>query len=76
LLTLLQNPFLEIDKVKCVRIVDLFSLQPFDKEWEMVVDFLSVEDSVNHVTAEKPHFNLVSCVRVNFRVLMNGFKDV
>ena len=59
-----------------MRIVDLFCLQPFDKEWEMIVNFLSVEDSVDHMTAKKSHLNLVSCVRINFRVLMNGFKDV
>ena len=76
LLTLLQNPFLKVDEVESMRIVNLFCLQPFDKEWKMVVYFLSVEDSVNHVTAEKAHLNLVSCVRVNFCVLMDRFKDV
>lgn len=42
----------------------------------MVRNFLSVENSVDHVAAKKSHFDLVSSVWVDFVILVDGLKDV
>jgi hypothetical protein len=71
LLRFLQDPFLEVDKVKSMRVLNFFSLQPFDEKREMVRYLLPVEDSVYHVAAEQPHLYLVTRVRVDLPVLVN-----
>ena len=42
----------------------------------MVRNFFSVENSIDHVTAEEPHFYLIPSMRVYFVVLVDRFKDV
>lgn len=72
----LEDPLLEIYKIEGVRIVDLLGFEPLDEEGEVIRYFLTVEDAVNHMAAEKSHLYLVSCMRVNFGILVNRFKDV
>jgi len=59
-----------------VWILDVFVFYPFYKERKMVRNFLSVENSVDHVAAKKSHFDLVSSVWVDFVILVDGLKDV
>jgi hypothetical protein len=65
LLRLLQDPFLEVEEVKCVRVFDLLGFDPFDEEGEVVRNLLTVEDSIHHVAAEETHLDLVTRVRVD-----------
>ena len=58
-LSLLQNPLLEEDEVKGVRVLDSLGLQPFDEEWKVVVNLLPIEYSIDHMTAEQPHLYLI-----------------
>jgi hypothetical protein len=76
LLRLLEDPLLKIDKIESVRVLYLLGFEPFHKEWEMVGDFLPIEDAVNHMATEQPHLDLVSCVGVDLRVLVNRLKNV
>lgn len=57
-------------------IVDFLGLEPLDEEGEVIVDLLSVEDPVYHVTAEQTHLDLVAGMRVNLCVLVDGLEDV
>lgn len=59
-----------------MRVVDLLGLEPLDEEGKVIVNLLPVEDTVDHVAAEEPHFDLVAGVRVDLCVLMDRFKDV
>lgn len=59
LLRLLQNPLLEVQKVESVRIMDTLVSKPSNKVWEVVRDVLPVENTVNHMTTEQPHLDLV-----------------
>jgi hypothetical protein len=52
LLAFLQNPLFEINKVECMRILNLFSFEPFDEEREVIRYFFAIEDSVDHMAAE------------------------
>ena len=70
------NPFLKVSHVKSVGILILFLSQPVHKRREVVFDLLSVKNTVNHVTTEKSHFNLISRVRVYFFVFMNYLENV
>jgi len=59
-----------------MRIFYLFGLQPLYKKGEVVGNFFSNEDSVNHMAAKESHFDFVPCMRVDFAVLMNRFEDI
>jgi hypothetical protein len=52
LLGLLKYPFLEVDEVKGVMIVDLLGFKPLNVKRKMVGYFLAVEDSVDHMTTK------------------------
>lgn len=52
LLRLLEDPLLEVDEIESMRILDLLSLQPLDKEGEMICNFLPIEDPIHHMAAE------------------------
>lgn len=70
------NPFLKVSHIKGVGILIFFLSEPVHKRGEMVFDFLSVENTVDHVTTEKSHFNLISRVSVYFFVLMDYLENV
>lgn len=76
LLALLEDPLLEVDEIKGVRVLDLLGLQPLDKEGEVISNLLPIEDPIDHVTAEQPHLDLVASVRVDLAVLVDRFEDV
>jgi hypothetical protein len=42
----------------------------------MLLDFLSVEDPVDHVATEQSHLDLVPSVSVDLFVLMNELENV
>jgi predicted nucleic acid binding AN1-type Zn finger protein len=69
-------PFLKVSHIKGVGVLILFLSEPVHKRREVVFDFLSVENTVDHVTTEKSHFNLISRVRVYFFVFMNYLENV
>ena len=75
-LSLLQNPLLEEDEVKGVRVLDSLGLQPFDEEWKVVVNLLPIEYSIDHMTAEQPHLYLIPRMRVDLRILMDRLEYV
>jgi hypothetical protein len=75
-LRLLEDPFFEVDEVECVRVVNVFAFQPRNEVREVVGDFLTIEDAVDHVTAEQSHFYFVAKMRIDPFVLVNALKDV
>ncbi len=52
-LSLIVDPLLEVVEIEDIRVGDLSCGEPFNEKGEIVSDFFSVEDSVNHVTAEE-----------------------
>ena len=76
MLSFFQNPLLEVDEVEGMRVVNLFRLEPFDVEREVVGNLLSVEYPVDHVATEETHFNFISGVGIDFSILMDGLEDV
>ena len=52
LLRFFQNPLLKVDEVKSVGIFYLFGLEPLHIKWEMVRNFLPIENTVDHVATE------------------------
>lgn len=57
-------------------VVYLLSLEPLDEEGKVIIDLLPVKNTVDHVAAEKTHFDLVASVGVDFCVFMDWFEDV
>ena len=76
LLGFFQNPFFEINKIESVGVFDSFCPQPVDEMWEVVGNFLTNENTVDHMAAEQPHFDLVPQVQVNLLVLMDALEYV
>jgi hypothetical protein len=76
LLRFFQNPFLKVDKVERVRILYFLGFNPFNKEWKMIGYLFSVENSVDHVATEQPHFYFVTGMGINASVLVDGLEDV
>lgn len=75
-LSLLQDPLLEINEVERVGVVDVLGLQPVYEVGEIVWYFPPVEYPIYHVAAEQPHFYFVPQVQVNLFVLVNTLKDM
>lgn len=59
-LSLLEDPLLEINKVKSVAVVDFLVLKPVYEMREVVGNLFAVEDSVYHMATEQPHLDLVA----------------
>lgn len=57
-------------------VFDLLGLQPFDEKREVIRNFFSVKNSIDHMTAEKSHLYFVSSMWIDFVVLMDGLEDV
>ena len=73
-LSLLENPLLEINKIEGVGVADVLRLQPADEVGEIVWDLPPVEYPVYHVAAEQPHFYLVPQVQIDFLVLVDALE--
>ena len=56
-------------------VTNSLSLEPFYEKWKVLGHLFSIEDSVYHMAAEKPHFYLVSYVAVYILILMNMLED-
>lgn len=59
-----------------MRVFDLLALEPLEEEGKMISNFLTVEDAVYHMAAEKSHLDLIASVRVDLTVLVDGLEDV
>lgn len=59
-LSFLINPLFKVNEVKSMWVINFILFQPLYKIWEMVQDFFTMENSINHMTTEKSHFNFVS----------------
>ena len=71
MLCFFEDPFLEVDEIECMGVVYLLSLEPLDEEGKVIIDLLPVKNTVDHVAAEKTHFDLVASVGVDFCVFMD-----
>ena len=69
-------PFLEVDKIEGVLVVNTLCLQPFDEIGEVLFYLFSVEDSVYHMTTKQSHLNLIPNVRVNALIVMYMLEDI
>lgn len=76
LLGFLQNPSFEVYEVKGIWVFYLFGLEPLYEKWEMIRNLFPVENSIDHMTTKQSHLDFVSSMRVYFRILVDGFKDV
>ena len=70
------DPSLKVNKVKSVGIVNFFLLQPLHKERKMFQNFLSAKDSIDHVTTEQSHLDLVSQMWIYFLVFVNCLENI
>lgn len=75
-MSFLINPFLEKGEIKSVRVLILLFLKPYNKERKMVLDLLSIENPINHMATKESHFDLVSCMAVDFLVLVDNLENV
>lgn len=75
-LSLIVDPLLEVMEIEDVRVTDLPVIEPLHEEWEVVTDFFSVENSVDHVAAKQPELNFISCMRMYLFVLMYRLEDM
>ena len=57
-------------------VTNSLSLEPFYEKWKVLGHLFSIEDSVYHMAAEKPHFYLVSQMRVHLLILVDRFENV
>lgn len=55
-------------------IMNVFTLQPSNKMWEIVRDFLADKYPVYHMAAEQPHLYLVTQMGFNFFIFMDAFE--
>ena len=76
LLSFLEDPSLEVNKIKSVRVFYLFCLQPLDKKWEVLRNFFPNKDSIDHMAAKESHLDFVSSMRVNSSVLVDRFENI
>jgi hypothetical protein len=76
LLALFVNPLFEVVEVESVWVADFTGCQPFVVALEVISNFLSVEDTVDHVAAEQTKLDFVSCVGVDLLIFMDGLEDV
>lgn len=51
-LSLVMDPLFEIVEIENIWVGDLSSGEPLDEEGEVVTDFFSVEDSIDHMAAK------------------------
>jgi hypothetical protein len=75
-LGLLMDPLLEVVEIESIRVGDLSALEPLEVVGEVVGYLLAVKDAVDHMTAEETQLDLVTCVRMDFLVLVDGLEDV
>ena len=76
LLRLRINPFLEVNEVKGMVIMDSLRLKPLGKKWEIFIHFFPVEYPVYHVATEQPHLYFVPHMAVDVLVLVNVLENV
>lgn len=57
-----MNPLFEIVEVEGVGVLYLACEEPLVVALEVVTDLLPVEDSVDHMTAKQPQFDLIACM--------------
>ena len=53
-----------------------FHPQPINEMWEVVGNFFSDENTVDHMTAEQPHFDLVPQMQIYLLVFVDAFEDI
>ena len=59
-----------------MRVADSFSLEPLIEIREVLSQFFTIENSINHVTAKKSNFDLVSEMRIYLFILMDALEYV
>jgi hypothetical protein len=76
LLSFLQNPSFEVNKVERMWIFDLFCLEPLDEKRKVIRNLFPVENSINHMTTKQSHLDFISSVRVYFCIFVYRFKNI
>lgn len=76
LLDLFVNPSFEINEIKCLWEFYFLLFKPLWEKWKMIQNFLSVENSVNHMATKQSHFYLVSQMGINFLIFMNWLENI
>ena len=71
-----MDPLLKVMKIEDVRIGNLFFVQPFEEEREVLSNLFSVKYAVHHMAAEKPELYLVPSMSMNFFVFVNALEDM
>ena len=59
-----------------MRIIIFILFKPLYKIREMIKNLLSMENSINHMTTEEPHFDFISQMRIYLFIFMNTLKNI
>ena len=76
LLSFFQDPPFEVQKIKGMRVENILGSEPFHEIWKVLPNFLTVEDTIDHVAAEEAYFDFVAQMGIDLLVLVNALKYV
>ena len=75
-LAFLQDPFSKIGEIEPMFVLDSMFEKPFKVIREVIRQLISAENSIDHMAAEKSHFDFVSEMTVDTFVIVDLFEDM
>jgi hypothetical protein len=63
-------------KIECIGIYYFSCSEPLVVALKVISNFLPVKDSIDHVAAKQAQLYLISCMRMDLLVLVDGLEDM